>query len=58
MSFGLFVSLQGYDRVQGLVHISQIVKKRLEAEDLKDMFAVGESCWVKVMSVDTVRDIL
>lgn len=37
---------------KGLVHISQVVQKRIEVSELKEMFAIGETCWVKVLSVD------
>ncbi len=53
--FGIFVSLEEYDRLQGLVHISQVVKRRVEATELRDMFAPGEDCWVKVLSLDQVE---
>jgi predicted RNA-binding protein with RPS1 domain len=53
--FGIFVSLENFERLQGLVHISQVVKRRVEASELKDMFAPGENCWVKVLSVDQVN---
>lgn len=51
--YGVFVELEGRRR-HGLVHISQVSETRVEAEDLPTIVEVGESVWVKVISL-TVR---
>ena len=48
--FGCFVRLLEHDR-DGLVHISQATGARVEVEELKELFPVGRSVWVKVVSI-------
>ena len=48
-SFGAFVSIEGF-RCQGLVHISQIARDRVE--DVSEVVAVDQEVFVKVLSVD------
>jgi len=49
-SYGAFVSIEGFRR-QGLVHISQVTKDRLEAEELPKVLEVGEKVHVKVIGM-------
>lgn len=46
-AFGVFVKIESGH--QGLVHISQICQRRISADDLKDMLAIREQVWVKVI---------
>ena len=49
--FGCFVRLDRERERDGLVHISQATGSRIEVDDLKKLFPVGQSVWVKVLSV-------
>jgi predicted RNA-binding protein with RPS1 domain len=49
-SFGAFVSLQGY-RQQGLVHISQLVRDRVESAN--EVVTIDQEVYVKVLGIDT-----
>ena len=51
-TFGAFVSLPGY-RAQGLVHISQLAPRRVEA--VEDVVNEGDEVWVKVLSAERGR---
>jgi small subunit ribosomal protein S1 len=49
--FGAFVEL--YEGVEGLVHISEMAKERIEKPE--DLFAVGQQARVKIIKVDPVE---
>eukprot|EP01125_Pyxidicula_operculata_P002574 TRINITY_DN1242_c0_g1_i7.p1 TRINITY_DN1242_c0_g1~~TRINITY_DN1242_c0_g1_i7.p1 ORF type:complete len:239 (-),score=67.34 TRINITY_DN1242_c0_g1_i7:115-831(-) len=49
--FGAFVKIEGY-KSQGLVHISQISNYRVSSKDIKEMLAINQSVWVKVINKD------
>ena len=49
-SFGAFVALQGY-RQQGLVHISQLVRDRVESAN--EVVTIDQEVYVKVLAIDT-----
>ncbi|KAL1522280.1 hypothetical protein AB1Y20_017274 [Prymnesium parvum] len=50
--FGAFCELQG-ERTQGLVHISQLAPRRVEA--VEDVVQQGDEVWVKVIGVEGGR---
>jgi small subunit ribosomal protein S1 len=47
--FGAFVAIDGAD-VEGLVHISELSRYRVETAD--EVVSVGEGIWVKILGVD------
>ena len=47
--FGFFVELPGGR--QGLVHIGQVSKYRIESSALKDVANIGDMVWVKVLDI-------
>jgi predicted RNA-binding protein with RPS1 domain len=49
--FGLFVELE--DGIEGLVHISQVVKR--PEEDIKDRYKVGDAVTAKILRIDPVE---
>lgn len=49
MDFGCFVQIDGRDRREGLVHVSQMANRRVEKA--KDVVSKDEVVWVKVLSV-------
>jgi small subunit ribosomal protein S1 len=50
--FGAFVAIDGAD-VEGLVHISELSRYRVETAD--EVVSVGEGIWVKILGVDPAK---
>ena len=48
--FGCFVRLPGCAR-DGLLHISQVSDRRIDAEELRELLPVGHEVWVKVTDI-------
>jgi small subunit ribosomal protein S1 len=53
--FGAFISLsgEGFEGVEGLVHISELSRYRVETPS--EVVAVGEGVWVKVLGIDASK---
>ena len=51
-SFGVFVTIEGegFEPVEGLVHISEL--SRFRVEQASDVVAVGEGVWSQILSID------
>ena len=51
-AFGVFVTIEGegFEAVEGLVHISEL--SRFRVEQASDVVAVGEGVWSQILSID------
>lgn len=47
--YGAFCSLENYNRLQGLIHISELTNFRVE--NVEDVVRVGDGVWVKVLRI-------
>jgi small subunit ribosomal protein S1 len=54
-AFGVFVTIEGegFEPVEGLVHISEL--SRFRVEQASDVVAVGEGVWSQILSIDSEK---